>query len=213
MALQDDHDKQQPHVLGKEYAVQLDAQDPLHHIRHEFHIPSKAQLRAKSLSENGKRYHHSFHLSQLTNITVETQSNDAKSTSIYLCGNSLGLQPKLTSTRIQQYLATWQSQGVYGHFKPLEGSPLPTWLDADAKAAEGIAPIVGALTSEVAVMETLTANLHFLMSAFYKPDIKGRHKIILEQKAFPSDHVRYLFLGKMHNLFIASKTLREFRVM
>lgn len=55
-----------------------------------------------------------------------------------------------------------------------------------------IAPVVGAEVSEVAVMETLTANLHFLMSAFYRPDIKGRHKIILESKAFPSDHVRGL---------------------
>ena len=40
-------------------------------------------------------------------------------------------------------------------------------------------------------MQTLTANLHLLMSAFYKPDINGRHKIILESKAFPSDHVRF----------------------
>jgi hypothetical protein len=38
-------------------------------------------------------------------------------------------------------------------------------------------------------METLTANLHLLMSAFYKPNINGRHKIIIESKAFPSDHV------------------------
>jgi kynureninase len=52
-----------------------------------------------------------------------------------------------------------------------------------------IAPIVGGKASEVAVMQTLTANLHFLMAAFYKPDINGRHKIILESKAFPSDHV------------------------
>jgi kynureninase len=79
---------------------------------------------------------------------------------------------------------------VFGHFKPLAQSPLPTWLDADVKASESIAPIVGAQPSEVAVMQTLTANLHFLMSAFYKPDITKRHKIILEAKAFPSDHVR-----------------------
>lgn len=52
-----------------------------------------------------------------------------------------------------------------------------------------MAPIVGADEAEVAVMQTLTANLHFLMSAFYRPDINGRHKIILESKAFPSDHV------------------------
>lgn len=62
-------------------------------------------------------------------------------------------------------------------------------MDADARAAELIAPIVGASEAEVAVMQTLTANLHLLMSSFYHPDIKGRHKIILESKAFPSDHV------------------------
>lgn len=53
-----------------------------------------------------------------------------------------------------------------------------------------MASIVGADESEVAVMQTLTANLHLLMSAFYRPDPKGKHKIILESKAFPSDHVR-----------------------
>ncbi|KAK4123554.1 kynureninase, partial [Parathielavia appendiculata] len=107
---------------------------------------------------------------------------------VYLCGNSLGLQPKRTQTRLNQYLATWATQGVQGHFKPLEGSPLPTWLDADERAAQLIAPIVGASEAEVAVMQTLTANLHLLMSAFYRPDINGKHKIMLESKAFPSDH-------------------------
>ena len=101
----------------------------------------------------------------------------------------MGLQPRLTSIRMQQYFSTWASQGVFGHFKPLDESPLPTWLDADIRASEAIAPIVGAQVSEVAVMETLTANLHFLLSAFYKPDINGRHKIIIENQAFPSDHV------------------------
>ncbi len=107
-----------------------------------------------------------------------------------MCGNSLGLQPKRTATRINQYLQTWSTQGVQGHFKPLDDSPLPTWLDADARAAKLMAPIVGADESEVAVMQTLTANLHLLMSALYHPDPKGKHKIILEAKAFPSDHVR-----------------------
>jgi kynureninase len=95
---------------------------------------------------------------------------------------------------MQQYFNTWATQGVFGHFKPLDESPLPTWLDADIRASEAIAPIVGAQASEVAVMETLTANLHLLMSAFYKPDINGRHKIIIETQAFPSDHVSCSFL-------------------
>ena len=53
-----------------------------------------------------------------------------------------------------------------------------------------MAPIVGAEKSEVAVMETLTANLHLLMTSFYRPT-KEKYKIILEGKAFPSDHVRH----------------------
>jgi kynureninase len=60
----------------------------------------------------------------------------------------------------------------------------------DDAAAEKMAPLVGALKSEVAVMETLTANLHLLMSSFYQPT-KEKHKIIMEGKAFPSDRVGF----------------------
>ncbi len=124
----------------------------------------------------------------MLSLAVTTDAEGEKC--IYLCGNSLGLQPKRTATRVNQYLTTWGTQGVQGHFKPLEESPLPTWLDADAKIANLVAPIVGAHESEVTAMQTLTGNLHLLMSAFYHPDPNGRHKIILESKAFPSDHVR-----------------------
>ncbi|TAQ85626.1 hypothetical protein B7494_g6053 [Chlorociboria aeruginascens] len=158
-------------VYSRDHAIALDAEDPLRHMRREFIIPSKSNLRANTLAE-----------------TVEDVQDLPHEESVYLCGNSLGLQPRLTATRIQEYLKTWSTQGVFGHFKPLSDSPLPTWLHADSAASESIAPIVGAQPSEVAVMQTLTANLHFLMAAFYRPDIAGRHKIILESKAFPSDH-------------------------
>ncbi|KAK0647105.1 pyridoxal phosphate-dependent transferase [Cercophora newfieldiana] len=47
--------------------------------------------------------------------------------------------------------------------------------------------IVGASsTSEVVIMNTLTANLHLLMASFYRPT-EQRHKIILEWRPFPSD--------------------------
>jgi kynureninase len=48
-------DQQHLHVQSREYAVSLDAQDPLRHLRPKFLIPSKAQLKAKSLPEAGKK--------------------------------------------------------------------------------------------------------------------------------------------------------------
>lgn len=52
--------------------------------------------------------------------------------------------------------------------------------------------IVGAKPEEVAAMGTLTANLHLLMASFYNPEREEggkRRKVLLDWKAFPSDHV------------------------
>lgn len=75
-----------------------------------------------------------------------------------------------------------------GHFTPHEDQRLPPFVDVDAAGSKAMAPIVGALESEVAVMGTLTTNLHLLMASFYRPT-KEKFKIIMEGKAFPSDHV------------------------
>jgi kynureninase len=110
---------------------------------------------------------------------------------IYLCGNSLGLQPRSTRKYVEYYLRTWATKGVTGHFVPHDDQLLPPFVDVDEAGAKLMAPIVGALKSEVAVMGTLTANLHLLMASFYRPT-RERYKIIIEGKAFPSDHVRFL---------------------
>ena len=44
--------------------------------------------------------------------------------------------------------------------------------------------------TEVVIMNGLTANLHLGMVAFYRPTT-NRHKILMESKAFPSDHVSF----------------------
>ncbi|KAI1402170.1 kynureninase 1 [Hypoxylon fuscum] len=165
----------------------LDGEDGLRHLRDEFHVPTKADIKRTTLEQQKQDRN-------------DPAPADETATCTYMCGNSLGLQPKRTATRINQYLQTWSTQAVQGHFKPLDDSPLPTWLDADDRVAKLMAPIVGADESEVAVMQTLTANLHLLMSAFYRPDPKGKHKIILESKAFPSDHFAVLSQIRHHGL-------------
>lgn len=114
--------------------------------------------------------------------------SDSDPRCIYLCGNSLGVQPRSTQQYIEHYLRTWAIKGVMGHFVPHEDQLLPPFVNVDTAGSKLMAPVVGASQSEVAVMGTLTGNLHLLMGSFYCPN-KEKYKIILEGKAFPSDHV------------------------
>ncbi|OCX53784.1 kynureninase [Mucilaginibacter sp. PPCGB 2223] len=100
---------------------------------------------------------------------------------IYLCGNSLGLQPKATAEVIAQQLSNWSKYAVEGWF---DGDT--PWMFYHKTLTNSLATIVGALPAEVVAMNTLTVNLHFLLVSFYKPNQK-RFKIIMEGGAFPSD--------------------------
>ncbi|EYE90455.1 kynureninase [Aspergillus ruber CBS 135680] len=154
-------------VYSRQEAEARDAQDPLRSFREEFIIPSRNDLQRKTLA-------------------VEADQ-DTSEPSIYLCGNSLGLQPRSTQKYIEYYLRTWATKGVTGHFTPHEDQFLPPFVDVDEAGSRLMAPVVGALQSEVAVMGSLTANIHVLLGSFYRPT-EGRFKIIMEGKAFPSDH-------------------------
>ena len=103
-------------------------------------------------------------------------------TDVYFVGNSLGLQPRRTARHLQTVLDRWHHSGVHGHF---DGEP--AWMDLPEIVSTAMAGIVGALPHEVVVMNTLTVNLHLMMATFYQPTA-GRHKILIEEHAFPSDH-------------------------
>ncbi|PYH80833.1 L-kynurenine hydrolase [Aspergillus uvarum CBS 121591] len=152
-------------AASPEYAAQLDAQDHLAAFRDKFIIPSKANIASKKLAKPG--------------LSSEP--------CIYFCGNSLGIQPKATVNFVEAQLDTWASIGVGGHFTDLEDSPLKQWQLLSEQAAASMSKIVGAQADEVAAMGTLTTNLHLLLASFYKPTAT-KHKIILDWKAFPSDH-------------------------
>lgn len=168
------------------YATVLDGRDRLKHLRDEFIIPTRGDLRQPRHAR----------------LTEE----DSSQSCIYLCGNSLGLQPRRTADRVNEHLNAWAQKGVTGHFAE-HGSNLPPFLHVDDVAAEKMAPIVGAAKTEVAVMETLTANLHLMMASFYRPTEK-KNKIIIEGKAFPSDHyavdshIRHRGFDPAHSMLI-----------
>lgn len=115
--------------------------------------------------------------------------------SIYLCGNSLGLQSKLTAPYVNEELEKWQRYGVEGHFPDV--NPVRPWVSADEDPRDDMATIVGAKPVEIAIMNSLTVNLHLMMIAFYKP-VKGRFKILMEGKAFPSDKFALASQARFH---------------
>lgn len=111
---------------------------------------------------------------------------------VYFTGNSLGLQPKTTKEYLNQELQDWAAYGVEGHF--LAKNP---WVSYHEILTDKTARIVGALPSEVVMMNQLTVNLHLLMVSFYRPT-KQRYKILCEAKAFPSDQYALQSQVKFH---------------
>ncbi len=113
---------------------------------------------------------------------------------VYLCGNSLGLQPKTTEAHLQQELVDWKNLGVEGHLEAKN-----PWMPYHEFLTRAMAKVVGAKPIEVVVMNTLTVNLHLMMVSFYRPEGK-RNKILIEADAFPSDKYAVESQIKHHGL-------------
>ena len=97
---------------------------------------------------------------------------------LYLCSNSLGLQPKTAKEFIEKELNVWEKDGVLGQHG--------RWEKFHERLIHPSARLVGAKPSEVVVMNALTVNIHLLLISFYQPT-KTRNKIMIEKGAFPSD--------------------------
>jgi kynureninase len=99
----------------------------------------------------------------------------------YLCGHSLGLQPRAAHSDIQEVLDDWQQLGVEGHF-----SAKRPWVSYHEQLSGTLAELAGTHSSEVIAMNSLTVNLHLLLASFYRPTA-ARHGVLIEAQAFPSD--------------------------
>lgn len=110
-------------------------------------------------------------------------------TDLYLCGHSLGPQPQAAAARVAEEMQAWAALGVEGHFR----SRRP-WADYLAPLHAASARLAGAEPDEVAVMHSLTVNLHLMLASFYRP--RGeRIRVLIERPAFPSD--RYAIASQL----------------
>src|SRR6267378_7890206 len=119
---------------------------------------------------------------------------------IYLAGNSLGLMPKAARQIVEQELDDWAKLAVDAH---LDGAT--PWYSYHETLREPAARLVGARPNEVVCMNSLTVNLHLLMATFYRPT-KTRHKILMDDPAFPSD--TYAIKSQIaHHGFVPNESL------
>ncbi|KAK4817378.1 hypothetical protein QYF61_011445 [Mycteria americana] len=152
-------------------AFHLDEEDELKHLRECFCIPKVKDLPPTDLSlVNGEE------------------------SCVYFAGNSLGLQPRKVKTYLDEELDKWARTGVHGHFNGRR-----PWALADECILDLMAELVGAQRHEVALMNGLTVNLHLQMLSFFKPTPR-RYKILLEARAFPSDHYAVESQLRLHGL-------------
>jgi kynureninase len=113
---------------------------------------------------------------------------------VYLCGHSLGLMPRAARRDVDAVLDQWAALGVEGHFAGDQ-----PWYGYDDALVPTLADLVGAETSEVSLMGTLTANIHQLFASFFRP--RGmRTKILIEWSAFPSDRYAVAAQLRWHGL-------------
>jgi kynureninase len=108
---------------------------------------------------------------------------------VYLCGHSLGLQPKSAAQLVEQELRDWQRLGVLGHYTAER-----PWIGYHQQAAAPLAALAGALETEVVAMNSLTVNLHLMMVSFFRPGAP-RTRVLIEKSAFPSD--RYAIVSQL----------------
>ena len=101
---------------------------------------------------------------------------------IYLVGNSLGAVPRAAADYVNAELERWARLGAAAHF-----AGDFAWEPYHELLTGSLGRLVGGRPNEVVAMNSLTVNLHLLMVSFYDPT-SVRHKILIEDHAFPSDH-------------------------
>jgi len=112
----------------------------------------------------------------------------------YLCGHSLGLQPKSAARWIEEELDSWAAGGVLAHHDARR-----PWIPYHRLLSEPLAALAGAGPGEVVAMNSLTVNLHLMLTSFFRPH-GSRNRILIEASAFGSDRYAIVSQLALHGL-------------
>ncbi|XP_008583146.1 PREDICTED: kynureninase [Galeopterus variegatus] len=142
-----------------------------------------------------KHFREYFYIPKMQDLPpVDLSLVNKNENAIYFLGNSLGLQPKMVKQYIEEELDKWAK---------MSKSMLQLHLYRDSSRKYDS---LGASEKEVVLMNSLTVNLHLLLLSFFKPTPK-RYKILLEAKAFPSDHYAIESQLQLHGLDVEKSML------
>jgi kynureninase len=103
---------------------------------------------------------------------------------IYLDGNSLGVLPRATATRVAEVLEREWGQGLIGSWNSAG------WIDLPRRIGNKIATLVGALENELVVADSTSVNLYKVLSAaaqIVREDAPARGVVVSERSNFPTD--------------------------
>jgi kynureninase len=133
---------------------------------------------------------------------IPRAANDPSRPAVYLCGNSVGLQPRGVREAVEQELEDWARLGVDGHLRGRD-----PWFSYHEQFREPAARLVGGVPGEAVMMNSLTVNLHLLMVSFYRPT-RERYRIVIEDSAFPSDSYAVATQARFHGFDPADAVVR-----
>ncbi len=99
-----------------EYATAMDKADSFHSFRNQFSIPLRSAIDEYQAEKKSSHKASAAAGAAAAGASDSKQSAPSDNECIYLCGNSLGLQPKRAMEYVTDEMKKWSKVGVEGHF-------------------------------------------------------------------------------------------------
>ena len=114
---------------------------------------------------------------------------------VYLDGNSLGVLPRATASRVAQVVAQEWGEGLIGSWNAAG------WMALPQRIGDKIAPLVGVGAGELVVADSTSVNLFKVLSAalaLQRSSDASRTVVVSERSNFPTDLYIAESLGRQH---------------